>query len=88
MRGKQAGPDSLFSLLLQNKENHCVATHNHYPKSAVKLDTPFPTHQKPPHNTTAGPGSSCDEGRDTKYHQYKGQQGPLLRVTRFVPSLL
>ena len=60
MRGKQAGPGSLFSLLLQNKENHSVATHNHYPKSEVKLDTPFPTPQKPAHNTTAGPGPSYD----------------------------
>ena len=68
MRGKQAGPDTLFSLLLQNKENHYVATHNYYPKSAVKLDTPFPTPQKPARNTTAGPGPLCDQGRGTKYH--------------------
>ena len=37
-----------------------MATHNHYPKSEVKLDTPFPTPQKIVHNTTAGPGPSYD----------------------------
>ena len=62
VRGKQAGPGPLFSLLLQNKENHSVATHNQYPKLEVKLDTPFPTPQKPAHNTTAGPGPSYDRG--------------------------
>ena len=54
-----------------------MATHNHYPKSEVKLDTTFPTPQKPAHNTIAGPGPLCDQGRDKKYHLCEGKQGPV-----------